>query len=170
MHYTRELNSFSSFAKISFTDVNWGSTTQAQTYNNALTAVQQLDRVEEHVKNYRPQLLVLTGAPNARSSLVDFAHHITKHQSLFICGHIIEVSSFRFLLARVFFSFMQRVYSNLCTAYFRHPYRTRRAAIWWRIATPGSERTRSRRSTRWWTVRVSKTVLLPSCRPPAWVK
>ncbi|XP_011171411.1 bumetanide-sensitive sodium-(potassium)-chloride cotransporter [Solenopsis invicta] len=71
-------------------DVNWGSTTQAQTYNNALTAVQQLDRVEEHVKNYRPQLLVLTGAPNTRSSLVDFAHHITKHQSLFICGHIIE--------------------------------------------------------------------------------
>ncbi|XP_012217293.1 bumetanide-sensitive sodium-(potassium)-chloride cotransporter [Linepithema humile] len=71
-------------------DVNWGSTTQAQTYNNALTAVQQLDRVEDHVKNYRPQLLVLTGAPNARSSLVDFAHHITKHQSLFICGHIIE--------------------------------------------------------------------------------
>jgi len=53
--------------------------------------VQQLDRVEEHVKNYRPQLLVLTGAPNTRSSLVDFAHHITKHQSLFICGHIIEV-------------------------------------------------------------------------------
>ncbi|KAH0951482.1 hypothetical protein HN011_002827 [Eciton burchellii] len=71
-------------------DVNWGSTTQAQTYNNALTAVQQLDRVEEHVKNYRPQLLVLTGVPNVRSSLVDFAHHITKHQSLFICGHIIE--------------------------------------------------------------------------------
>ncbi|KAL6255261.1 hypothetical protein P5V15_013599 [Pogonomyrmex californicus] len=72
-------------------DVNWGSTTQAQTYNNALTAVQQLDRVEDHVKNYRPQLLVLTGPPNARSSLVDFAHHITKHQSLFICGHIIEM-------------------------------------------------------------------------------
>ncbi|XP_024876996.1 solute carrier family 12 member 2-like [Temnothorax curvispinosus] len=49
-------------------DVNWGSITQAQTYNNALTAVQQLDRVEEHVKNYRPQLLVLTGAPNIKSS------------------------------------------------------------------------------------------------------
>lgn len=81
-----------SSSSVSLTDVNWGSTTQAQTYNNALTAVQQLDRVEEHVKNYRPQLLVLTGAPNARSSLVDFAHHITKHQSLFICGHIVEVS------------------------------------------------------------------------------
>ncbi|KAK2585480.1 hypothetical protein KPH14_010136 [Odynerus spinipes] len=71
-------------------DVNWGSTTQAQSYNNALTAIQQLDRVEEHVKNYRPQLLVLTGPPSARVSLVDFAHHITKNQSLFICGHIIE--------------------------------------------------------------------------------
>ncbi|KZC10308.1 Bumetanide-sensitive sodium-(potassium)-chloride cotransporter [Dufourea novaeangliae] len=71
-------------------DVNWGSTTQAQTYNNALTAVQQLDRVEEHVKNYRPQLLVLTGMPSARSSLVDFAHHITKNNSLLICGHVIE--------------------------------------------------------------------------------
>ncbi|CAK9815935.1 Bumetanide-sensitive sodium-(potassium)-chloride cotransporter [Anthophora quadrimaculata] len=71
-------------------DVNWGSTTQAQTYNNALTAVQQLDRVEEHVKNYRPQLLVLTGTPSARSALVDFAHHITKNNSLFICGHVIE--------------------------------------------------------------------------------
>ncbi|XP_076393216.1 sodium chloride cotransporter 69 [Megachile rotundata] len=71
-------------------DVNWGSTTQAQTYNNALTAVQQLDRVEEHVKNYRPQLLVLTGMPSTRSALVDFAHHITKNNSLFICGHVIE--------------------------------------------------------------------------------
>ncbi|KOX69963.1 Bumetanide-sensitive sodium-(potassium)-chloride cotransporter [Melipona quadrifasciata] len=70
-------------------DVNWGSTTQAQTYNNALNAVQQLDRVEEHVKNYRPQLLVLSGTPSARSALIDFAHHITKNNSLFICGHII---------------------------------------------------------------------------------
>ncbi|XP_034943352.1 bumetanide-sensitive sodium-(potassium)-chloride cotransporter [Chelonus insularis] len=71
-------------------DVNWGSTTQAQTYNNALTAVQQLDRVEEHVKNYKPQFLVLSGNPSARSALIDFAHHITKNQSLVICGHIIE--------------------------------------------------------------------------------
>ncbi|XP_063980196.1 bumetanide-sensitive sodium-(potassium)-chloride cotransporter [Diachasmimorpha longicaudata] len=73
-------------------DVNWGSTTQAQTYNSALTAVQQLDRVEEHVKNYRPQLMVLSGPPNIRSALIDFAHHITKNQSLLICGHIVESS------------------------------------------------------------------------------
>lgn len=40
-------------------DVNWGSTTQAQTYKNALMSVQQLNNVEEHVKNYRPQVHVL---------------------------------------------------------------------------------------------------------------
>lgn len=72
-------------------DVNWGSTTQAQTYNNALTSVQLLGRVEEHVKNYRPQILVLCGPPNARSALIDFAHQITKNQSLLICGHIVKV-------------------------------------------------------------------------------
>ncbi|XP_051157409.1 bumetanide-sensitive sodium-(potassium)-chloride cotransporter [Leptopilina boulardi] len=73
-------------------DVNWGSTTQAQTYNNALTAIQQLDRVEEHVKNYRPQILLLSGSPSSRSSFVDFAYHITKNQSLLVCGDIIQSS------------------------------------------------------------------------------
>ncbi|EFA05305.2 bumetanide-sensitive sodium-(potassium)-chloride cotransporter [Tribolium castaneum] len=69
-------------------DVNWGSTTQAQIYKNALQAVQQLNAVEEHVKNYRPQILVLSGMPSARPALVDFAYLITKNQSLLVCGHI----------------------------------------------------------------------------------
>ncbi|RZC38431.1 bumetanide-sensitive sodium-(potassium)-chloride cotransporter, partial [Asbolus verrucosus] len=63
-------------------DVNWGSTTQAQIYTNALQAVHQLNIVEEHVKNYRPQILVLSGMPSARPALVDFAHLITKNQSM----------------------------------------------------------------------------------------
>lgn len=74
-------------------DVNWGSTTQAQMYKNALQAVQQLNTVEEHVKNYRPQILVLSGMPSARPALVDFAHLITKNQSMLVCGHINTVSS-----------------------------------------------------------------------------
>ncbi|XP_033219683.1 bumetanide-sensitive sodium-(potassium)-chloride cotransporter [Belonocnema kinseyi] len=73
-------------------DVNWGSTTQAQTYKSALTSIQQLDRVEEHVKNYRPQILLLSGSPSSRSSFVDFAYHITKNKSLLICGDILESS------------------------------------------------------------------------------
>lgn len=73
-------------------EVNWGSTTQAQTYKNALQAVYQLNFVEEHVKNYRPQILVLTGMPTARPALIDFANLLTKGLSMLVCGHINNVS------------------------------------------------------------------------------
>nr|XP_023024040.1 bumetanide-sensitive sodium-(potassium)-chloride cotransporter [Leptinotarsa decemlineata] len=69
-------------------DVNWGSTTQAQIYKNALQAAHQLNAIEEHVKNYRPQILVLSGMPSARPALVDFAHLLTKNLSMLVCGHI----------------------------------------------------------------------------------
>ncbi|KPI97072.1 Bumetanide-sensitive sodium-(potassium)-chloride cotransporter [Papilio xuthus] len=69
-------------------DVNWGSTTQAQTYKTALSGVHQLNRVTEHVKNYRPQILVLTGFPGERPVLCDFAYLLTKGLSLMLCGHI----------------------------------------------------------------------------------
>ncbi|XP_031638851.1 bumetanide-sensitive sodium-(potassium)-chloride cotransporter isoform X2 [Contarinia nasturtii] len=74
-------------------EVNWGSTTQAQTYKNALLSVLQLNNVDEHVKNYRPQILVLSGMPNSRPILIDFADLLTKKLSLMICGHIIEGAS-----------------------------------------------------------------------------
>lgn len=73
-------------------DVNWGSTTQAQTYKNALMSVQQLNNVEDHVKNYRPQILVLSGLPNTRPVLVDFAYMLTKNLSLLVCGHVLRGS------------------------------------------------------------------------------
>lgn len=57
-------------------------------------AVHNLIRVEDHVKNFRPQLLVLTGMTSARPSLIDFAHLITKNLSLLVCGNIIKVSLF----------------------------------------------------------------------------
>ncbi|XP_064474714.1 solute carrier family 12 member 2-like [Ornithodoros turicata] len=72
-------------------DVNWGSSTQAQTYKDALNAVFRLNMVQEHVKNYRPQILVLTGDPSHRPPLVDFAYSITKKLSLLICGNVTSV-------------------------------------------------------------------------------
>ncbi|XP_055540549.1 bumetanide-sensitive sodium-(potassium)-chloride cotransporter isoform X1 [Wyeomyia smithii] len=69
-------------------DVNWGSTTQAQTYKNALLSVQQLNNVEDHVKNYRPQILVMSGHPSTRPLLVNFAYLLTKNLSLMVCGHV----------------------------------------------------------------------------------
>ncbi|XP_042861758.1 bumetanide-sensitive sodium-(potassium)-chloride cotransporter-like isoform X2 [Penaeus japonicus] len=71
-------------------DVNWGSSTQAQTYVSALKSTLDLITVEEHVKNYRPQLLVLTGPPGTRPPLLDFAQSITKNISLLACGHVIQ--------------------------------------------------------------------------------
>ncbi|XP_065077577.1 solute carrier family 12 member 1 isoform X1 [Ochlerotatus camptorhynchus] len=69
-------------------DVNWGSTTQAQTYKNALMSVQQLNNVEDHVKNYRPQILVMSGHPSTRPLLVHFAYLLTKNLSLMVCGQV----------------------------------------------------------------------------------
>jgi hypothetical protein len=51
-----------------------------------------LVNVHEHVKNYRPQILVLSGKPQDRPPLVDLAHIITKNSALMVCGHVSEVS------------------------------------------------------------------------------
>uniref|UniRef100_A0A3Q1I3Q7 Solute carrier family 12 member 10, tandem duplicate 1 n=1 Tax=Anabas testudineus TaxID=64144 RepID=A0A3Q1I3Q7_ANATE len=66
--------------------VNWGSSVQAGTYNMALSYSVSLSSVEDHVKNFRPQCLVLTGPPNQRPALVDFVGCFTKRTSLMICG------------------------------------------------------------------------------------
>ncbi|XP_023695274.2 solute carrier family 12 member 3-like isoform X2 [Paramormyrops kingsleyae] len=69
-------------------EVNWGSSVQAGTYNMALSYSVSLSGVEDHIKNFRPQCLVLTGPPNLRPALVDFVGSFTKNISLMICGDI----------------------------------------------------------------------------------
>lgn len=73
-------------------DVNWGSTTQAHTYKSALTSAYRLQQIDDHVKNYRPQVLVLAGTLQSRPPLVDLGNLITKHNSLMIVGDVIPVS------------------------------------------------------------------------------
>lgn len=68
---------------------NWGSSVQAGSYNMALSYCVGLNQVEDHIKNFRPQCLVLTGPPNFRPALVDFVGTFTKKQSLMMCGNII---------------------------------------------------------------------------------
>jgi solute carrier family 12 (sodium/potassium/chloride transporter), member 2 len=70
-------------------DVNWGSSTQAQTYKTALASAHQLQRITDHVKNYHPQVLVLAGKPYHRPPLVDLANLITKNNSLMIVGDVV---------------------------------------------------------------------------------
>jgi hypothetical protein len=76
-----------------FSEVNWGSSTQAHSYKNALNAMIKLANTEDHVKNYRPQILVLTGNPVSRASLVDFVYNIGKGSSLMICGYVVPVGN-----------------------------------------------------------------------------
>ncbi|KAM7040295.1 solute carrier family 12 member 3 [Acridotheres tristis] len=70
-------------------DVNWGSSMQASSYNMALNYSVGLIEVDEHIKNYRPQCLVLTGPPNFRPALVDFVGTFTKNLSLMLCGNVL---------------------------------------------------------------------------------
>ncbi|TTF71930.1 Solute carrier family 12 member 2 [Bagarius yarrelli] len=69
-------------------DVNWGSSTQALTYHQALTHSLQLCGVTDHVKTFRPQCLVMTGAPNSRPALLHLVHAFTKNVGLLVCGHV----------------------------------------------------------------------------------
>uniref|UniRef100_A0A8C2GA18 Solute carrier family 12 member 2 n=1 Tax=Cyprinus carpio TaxID=7962 RepID=A0A8C2GA18_CYPCA len=75
-------------------DVNWGSSTQALTYHQALTHSLQLCGVADHIKTYRPQCLVMTGAPNSRPALLHLVHAFTKNVGLMVCGHV-RISSRR---------------------------------------------------------------------------
>ena len=55
----------------------------------ALKACKRMIDVPDHVKTFRPQILVLTGTPHFRPALLDFADCITRKMSLLVAGHII---------------------------------------------------------------------------------
>ncbi|OXB79944.1 UNVERIFIED_CONTAM: hypothetical protein H355_009759 [Colinus virginianus] len=69
-------------------EVNWGSSTQALCYVNALDSALALTTVEDHVKNFRPQCIALTGAPMIRPALLDITHTFTKNNGLCICCEV----------------------------------------------------------------------------------
>merc|ERR1719264_1808970 len=69
-------------------EANWGSSTQGQVFVNAVKQAQVLTETPDHVKNYRPKVLLLSGNPAHRPPLVNFASLVTHSSSLLICGHI----------------------------------------------------------------------------------
>ena len=64
-------------------DVNWGSSTQAHIYRRSLEYSLKLNNIEEHVKNFRPNFLVLSGSPRKRPALCDLCAELTKGKSFF---------------------------------------------------------------------------------------
>ncbi|RXG73338.1 Solute carrier family 12 member 2 [Armadillidium vulgare] len=71
-------------------DVNWGSSVEGQSYLFALKSTLDLSRVRENVKNFRPQIIVLSGNPCFRPPLVHFAHSITHNVSFLACANIVK--------------------------------------------------------------------------------
>nr|XP_042902240.1 solute carrier family 12 member 1-like [Parasteatoda tepidariorum] len=69
-------------------DINWGSSFQGFIYRNALYYLNKLQKIEDHVKNFRPAVLVLSGNVCTRPQLVDFAAFFTKDLGLHISAHI----------------------------------------------------------------------------------
>ncbi|KAF7666619.1 hypothetical protein LDENG_00099340 [Lucifuga dentata] len=63
-------------------DVNWGSSKQAVTFVSAVSNALTLAAIEDHVKNFRPQILVLTGTTRSRPALLDLAHAFSKNYGL----------------------------------------------------------------------------------------
>ena len=72
--------------------VNWGSSSQAQSFMSALKAVHTLATVEDHVKTYRPKIIVFCGNPQDRPALVDFTSLLTRNISLLICANVVDSS------------------------------------------------------------------------------
>uniref|UniRef100_H3CVW7 Solute carrier family 12 member 1 n=1 Tax=Tetraodon nigroviridis TaxID=99883 RepID=H3CVW7_TETNG len=63
-------------------DVNWGSSKQAVTFVSAVSNALSLSGVEDHVKNFRPQILAMTGSVRDRPALLDLANCFTKNFGL----------------------------------------------------------------------------------------
>ncbi|XP_022624051.1 solute carrier family 12 member 1 [Seriola dumerili] len=70
------------YVKVKKPDVNWGSSTQAVTFVSAVNNALSLTAVEDHVKNFRPQILALTGSTRSRPALLDLAHSFSKNYGL----------------------------------------------------------------------------------------
>ena len=49
----------------------------------------KLASMDDHVKNYRPQILCLSGKPNARPALVRLASQMTHNVSLCLYGDVV---------------------------------------------------------------------------------
>ena len=48
----------------------------------------QYNETEEHVKNFRPQCLVLCRSPETNRELIHLVSHVTRNNGLMICGEV----------------------------------------------------------------------------------
>ncbi|XP_050525773.1 bumetanide-sensitive sodium-(potassium)-chloride cotransporter-like isoform X2 [Daktulosphaira vitifoliae] len=69
-------------------DLNWGSSMQYRKFKNVLKHVYKINSCLYHVKNYSPNILLLSGSLELRKHLVYFASSITKNNGLLMCVNV----------------------------------------------------------------------------------
>ncbi|XP_054163033.1 solute carrier family 12 member 3-like [Oppia nitens] len=69
---------------------NWGSSTEACCFDCARSLTFRLNKQEDHIKSYRPIVLLLSGNPKNRQVLVDMANRITKGHGMLFLSHVTE--------------------------------------------------------------------------------
>ena len=64
--------------------VNWGSSGEGLVYTRTMKKALELNDTQQHVKNFRPGLLVLSGTYGERPHLTNLANNITKNTSVMV--------------------------------------------------------------------------------------
>ena len=67
---------------------NWGQTSDSQLYKTSVSLAHKLNKKTEHVKNFRPSVLLLSGIPKNNYDLISMANHISKHRGLLVVSDI----------------------------------------------------------------------------------
>ncbi len=71
-------------------EVNWGQTTDAQLLKTAISTAYKLNLKSDHVKCYRPSILLLSGVSPNRMPLILLANEITRHRGMLIVGDVVS--------------------------------------------------------------------------------
>jgi amino acid transporter len=67
-------------------DVNWGDSGVAHCQKAAVEAIFRMERLKDHVKNYRPQFLLLSKDPKNDIDIISMSERLKKTRGMFLIG------------------------------------------------------------------------------------